>query len=236
MTLDYFHIKIKDRIVISGAISATNQAIPQDIRDALLANNIGAAQFFTNAGNTTTEGVEAILTWNKDLNNGGLFSLDAGLAWMKTDVSSEINTDGLLEGLDDVIFTSQDRSIIEEWQPDWHGTLTGTYTISSWMFLARLNYYGEYTTEEGNGTRQTYGSKLFPDIMAQYFFGDSGFSIQVGANNFTDTTPDKNLIGQSRAGSIPGIVDSDGVFVYSRRAAPFGFNGGYWYLKAIYQF
>jgi iron complex outermembrane receptor protein len=236
MTLDYFHVKIKDRIVISGAISATNLSIPQDIRDALLANNIGAAQFFTNAGNTTTQGVEAILNWNKSLDSGGIFSLDGGIAWMSTDVSSTINTDGLLEGLDDVIFTSQDRSIIEEWQPEWHGTLTGTYVINNWTFLGRINYYGEYTTEEGNGTRQTYGSKVFPDAMVEYSFGDSGFSIQAGANNFTDTTPDKNLIGQSRSGSIPGIVDSDGVFVYSRRAAPFGFNGGYWYLKAIYRF
>lgn len=236
MTVDYFNIKIEDRIVISGAIAATNQAIPQAIRDALQANNIGAAQFFTNAGNTTTEGVEAILNWNKSLDNGSNFTLDGGLAWMKTDVSKKINTDGLLVGLDDVIFTSQDRSIVEEWQPEWHGTLTGTYSISDWMFLARLNYYGEYTTEEGNGTRQTYSAKVFPDLMAQYTFGASGFSIQAGVNNVTDTYPDKNQIGQSRAGSIPGIVDSEGVFVYSRRAAPFGFNGGYWYLKAIYQF
>jgi iron complex outermembrane receptor protein len=72
--------------------------------------------------------------------------------------------------------------------------------------------------------------------MVEYTFGGSGFSLQAGANNFTDTTPDKNLIGQSRAGSIPGIVDSDGVFNFSRRAAPFGFNGGYWYIKAIYLF
>jgi iron complex outermembrane receptor protein len=236
MTVDYFLIDIEDRIVISGAIAASNPAIPQDIRDALLANNIGAAQFFTNAGKTKTQGVEATLNWNMSLDNGGVFALDGGLAWMNTDVSGTVNTDGLLEGLDDVIFTSQDRSIIEEWQPEWHGTLTGTYTITNWLFLARLNYYGEYTTEEGNGTRQTYGAELFPDLMAEYSFGDSGFSVQAGVNNVTDTTPDKNLIGQSSAGTIPGIVDSAGVFVYSRRAAPFGFNGGYWYLKAIYRF
>lgn len=236
MTLDYFYIEIEDRIVISGAISATDPAIPMPIQDALLANNIGAAQFFTNAGNTETQGVEAIVNWSRDYNNGGIFTIDGGLAWMETDVSSAINTEGLLEGLDDVIFTSQDRSIIETWQPEWHGTLTGTYFINNWTFLMRLNYYGEYTTEEGNGDRQTYGSKFFPDAMVEYSFGDSGFSLQAGANNFTDTTPDENLIGQARAGTIPGIVDSDGVFVYSRRAAPFGFNGGFWYLKAIYAF
>ena len=236
ITVDYFSIKIKDRVVLSGAISATNPNVPEEIRDALLANNITAAQFFTNAGKTKTNGVEAVLTWAKPLDNGGMFTLDTAAAWINTDVSDDVNTDGLLEGLEDVIFTSQDRSIIEEWQPKSRAFVTGTYSISNWVFLARVNYFGTYTVEEGNGDRQKFGSKVFPDIMAEYLFGDSGFSIQAGANNLTDTKPDKNLIGQSRSGSIPGIVDSPGVFTYSRRAAPFGFNGGYWYLRANYRF
>ena len=236
ITVDYFSIKIKDRVVLSGAISATNPNVPEEIRDALLANNITAAQFFTNAGKTKTNGVEAVLTWAKPLDNGGMFTLDTAAAWINTDVSDDVNTDGLLEGLEDVIFTSQDRSIIEEWQPKSRAFVTGTYSISNWVFLARVNYFGKYTVEEGNGDRQKFGSKVFPDIMAEYLFGDSGFSIQAGANNLTDTKPDKNLIGQSRSGSIPGIVDSPGVFTYSRRAAPFGLNGGYWYLRANYRF
>jgi iron complex outermembrane receptor protein len=236
ITVDYFSIKIKDRIVLSGAISATNPDLPPEIRDALLDNNISAAQFFTNAGQTKTDGVEAVLTWAKPLSNGGMFTLDTAAAWISTDVSDNVNTDGLLEGLEDVIFTSQDRSIIEEWQPKSRAFITGTYSITNWVFLLRVNYFGTYTVEEGNGDRQKFGSKVFPDIMAEYIFGDSGFSIQAGANNLTSTKPDKNLIGQSRAGSIPGIVDSPGVFTYSRRAAPFGFNGGYWYLRANYRF
>jgi len=236
ITVDYFSIKIKDRIVLSGAISATNPNVPEEIRDALLDNSITAAQFFTNAGQTKTNGVEAVLTWARPLDNGGMFTLDTAAAWIDTDVSDDVNTDGLLEGLEDVIFTSQDRSIIEEWQPKSRAFVTGTYSINNWVFLARVNYFGSYTVEEGNGDRQKFGSKVFPDIMAEYIFGDSGFSIQAGANNLTDTKPDKNLIGQSRSGSIPGIVDSPGVFTYSRRAAPFGFNGGYWYLRANYRF
>jgi iron complex outermembrane receptor protein len=236
ITVDYFKIEIEDRIAISGAISATNPSIPEEIRDVLLANNVGAAQFFTNAGKTETDGVEAVLSWSRATGNGGLFRLDASAAFISTDVSDDVNTDGLLEGLEDVIFTSQDRSIIEEWQPDNRGSVTGSYALANWLFLARLNYYGDYTIQEGNGDRQTFGAEWFPDVMAEYTFGDSGFAVQAGANNITDTTPDRNLIGQSRGGSIPGIVDSPGVFTYSRRAAPFGFNGGYWYLKAIYRF
>jgi len=235
ITVDYFKIDIKDRIVISGAISASNPAIPESIRDILEANSIGAAQFFTNAGKTKTDGIEAVLSWSVPTDSG-IFRLDASGAFINTDVSDDVNTDGLLEGLEDVIFTAQDRSIIEEWQPDNRASVTGSYGFSNWMLLARINYFGSYTVQEGNGTRQTYGSKVFPDVLVEYTFGDSGFSLQAGANNLTDTKPDKNLIGQSRSGTIPGIVDSPGVFTYSRRAAPFGFNGGYWYLKALYRF
>jgi len=236
ITVDYFYIDISDRIVISGAISATNPSVPESIRDILTANDIGAAQFFTNAGNTETDGVEAVLSWTQPMSNGATFTLDASAAFISTDVSDTVNTDGLLEGLEDVIFTSQDRSIIESWQPENRAQATGTYIINNWLFLGRLNYYGDYTVQEGNGSRQTFGSEIFPDIMVEYTFGDSGFSVQAGANNFTDTTPDENMIGQSRGGSIEGIVDSPGVFTYSRRAAPFGFNGGYWYLKGTYRF
>lgn len=235
-TLDYFQVDIEDRIVVSGAISATNPSIPQEVRDVLLANSIGAAQFFTNAGETETTGFEAVMKWSRTLNNGGIFRLDASAAFISTDVSGSVNTDGLLAGLEEVIFTSQDRSIIEEWQPDNRASATASYTIGNWLLLGRLNYYGNYTIEEGSNSRQTFGAEWFPDLMAEYAFGDSGFSIQAGANNVTDTTPDRNLIGQTRAGSIPGIVDSPGVFTFSRRAAPFGFNGGYWYLKAIFRF
>jgi len=236
LTVDYFQVDIEDRIVLSGAISATNAAIPVAVRNVLLANNIGAAQFFTNAGKTTTDGFEVVFNWSVPTDNGGMFRLDASAAFISTDVSGDVNTDGLLAGLENVIFVAQDRSIIEEWQPDNRASTTASYAIGNWMLLGRINYYGEYTVEEGDGSRQTFGSEWFPDAMVEYGFGDSGFAVQVGANNFTDTTPDKNLIGQSRGGSIPGIVDSPGVFTFSRRAAPFGFNGGYWYMKAIYRF
>lgn len=235
LTVDYFNIDIEDRIVISGAISATNPAIPQSIRDVLAGNNIGAAQFFTNAGKTKTDGIEAVLSWTMPTDSG-TFQLDASGAFISTEVSDDVNTEGLLAGLEDVIFTAQDRSIIEEWQPDNRASVTGSYTFSNWLLLARVNYFGTYTVEEGDGSRQTFGSEVFPDVLVQYTFGESGFSLQAGANNVTDTTPDKNLIGQSRGGSIPGIVDSPGVFTFSRRAAPFGFNGGYWYIKALYRF
>ena len=60
--------------------------------------------------------------------------------------------------------------------------------------------------------------------------------LSIGANNLFNVTPDKNEIEFQRNGTIidPNgnvIVDSPvGVMTYSRRSAPFGFNGGFYYL------
>ena len=67
-------------------------------------------------------------------------------------------------------------------------------------------------------------------------------TLTFAGNNIFDVTPDRNLIGNSRTGAIengPGgalIVDSAGVFNYSRRSAPFGFNGTYYSVAASYDF
>ena len=65
--------------------------------------------------------------------------------------------------------------------------------------------------------------------------------LSVGANNLFNVTPEKNEIGQSRGGRIVDpmgnvIVDSPGVFTYSRRSAPFGFNGGFYFVAYDVEF
>ena len=67
--------------------------------------------------------------------------------------------------------------------------------------------------------------------------------LKIGANNLFDVKPDKNRdeLNGSRGGTIYDhdgslIVDSPGVFTYSRRSAPFGINGGYYYLAYEYSF
>ena len=65
--------------------------------------------------------------------------------------------------------------------------------------------------------------------------------LTLGAHNLFDITPDLNQIGQSRGGTLIDasgrtIVSSPGVFQYSRRAAPFGFNGGFFYVRYSLRF
>jgi iron complex outermembrane recepter protein len=138
-----------------------------------------------------------------------------------------------------VVFSPQDISIIEEWQPKDRVSVNGFYLVNNWRINLAFNRYGEYTVDDGG--RQTYAAKTLTDLNVEYAF-DNAVSVTLGGNNIFDVYPDKNTIGNSRGGSLessPGgdlIVKSPGIFTYSRRSAPFGFNGAFWYAKIKYRF
>jgi len=137
------------------------------------------------------------------------------------------------------VFSTQDISIIEEWQPKDRISFTSVWSKGPWHINLALNRYGEYTVTDG--AKQTYGAKTLTDINVSYHF-DSGMTLNFSGNNIFDVTPDRNLIGNTRNGSIeaapggPLVVSSTGIFDYSRRSAPFGFNGGYYSVGLSWDF
>ena len=81
---------------------------------------------------------------------------------------------------------------------------------------------------------------IVTSLRVNYQYNDE-LSFNFGGNNIFDVYPDKNEIGNSRSGTIVDpignvVASSQGVFKYSRRSAPFGFNGAYFYAGAEYQF
>lgn len=234
LTADYYHIKIEDRIGISAGIDLTQPGF-EDVAGAA-----SSGQFFVNAADTTTNGLDVVATYDVDMSGDQTLRLSAAANWTETSIDdgSIVSSIG---GVDvGPLFTPQDISIVEEWQPKTRINFSANYGIGNWSVIARLSQFGSYTVCEGScdstSNVQKFGSKWLTDLQVSYNFEDSGLKFTLGANNLFDVTPDLNLIGQSRGGTIAGIVDSPGVFQYSRRSAPFGFNGGYWYARATYTF
>ena len=237
LTTDFYHIDVSDRIIFSGQVEATkdgkpNEALPQSVLQAFAREGVEKAQFFMNAADTRTQGVDVVASWDVPFVATG----DLGLKLLATVSETEITKINLPAGLSDSFFPNQDRSIVEEWQPGYRITLSGSYGLNRFSAAAALHGLGPYTVLEGTGDdekRQTYDAKYLTDLRLGYKLGFGTLSI--GANNLFNVTPEKNEIGQSRGGTIIDpmgnvIVDSPGVFTYSRRSAPFGFNGGFYYV------
>jgi iron complex outermembrane receptor protein len=236
LTVDLYAIDIEDRIVISNKLG---EGLSSALDAALKASGAGVSQFFLNGADTETSGLDMIVTWNTHAFDG---ILDVTLAanFTETDVVDIfIPKNSRLEDISpDKIFSEQDISIIEEWQPENRISLSALYIKKSWTMNLTLNRYGKYTIMDGG--RQTYGAELVTDLRINYQFNEN-FSFNFGSNNLFDVMPDENQIGNSRAGTIVDasgniIVSSPGVFTYSRRSAPFGFNGAYYYAGVNYKF
>ena len=236
LTVDGFLIQIDDRIVVSGSFSA-------DKIKALAAAGASSAQVFTNVAQTRTQGVDVAAGYLYAFDNESLLNLKVAFTWADTEVIGNVDAPEILVGLEDTLFPSQERSMIEEWQPNTRINISADYIIGDLTIGGALRYFGSYTVQEGSGddpARQTYGGKWLTDIQSNYQLNE-GLSLTIGANNLFDQVPDLNEIGQSRAGTLTDstghvIVDSPGVFTYSRRSAPFGFNGGLYYAKLSYSF
>ena len=183
--------------------------------------------------------MDIIATWGTDFLSGNL-DLTFAANFTETDVVNLFApaNSGLGDIAPEKIFSSQDISIIEEWQPEDRISLSGLYQQGDLTVNLAFNRYGEYTVTDGG--RQTYGAEILTDLRVSYQLTEN-LSVNAGGNNLFDVYPDKNTIGNSRTGTIVDasgnvIVSSPGVFTYSRRSAPFGFNGAYYYAGIEFKF
>ena len=236
LTIDWYSIDIDDRIVLSNSLG---QGLSPALDAALIASGAGAGQFFLNGADTETTGIDIIATWNTEL-LGGDFNLTAAANFTETDVVNIYTPpDSALGGIDPSdVFSDQAISIIEEWQPQDRINLSALYTIGDVSINLAFNRYGEYTVTDTG--KQTYGAEVLTDLRINYQVTEN-LSFNIGGNNLFDVYPDVNTIGNSRSGAIEDangnvLVDSPGVFTYSRRSAPFGFNGAFYYAGAEFKF
>jgi len=236
LTIDWYSIDIDDRIVISNKLGT---GLSPTLDEALKASGAGKGQFFLNGADTQTQGIDIIATWKTEILSGNL-DLTFAANFTETDVVNIFAPQN--SGLGDIppeqIFSEQAISIIEEWQPQDRISLSGLFQKGDVTVNLAFNRYGEYTITDGN--RQTYNAEILTDLRISYQITDN-LSFNIGGNNLFDVYPDKNIIGNSRTGTIVDnngnvIVNSPGVFTYSRRSAPFGFNGAFYYAGAVYSF
>ena len=213
ITVDYYNIEIKDRIAFTSRFALT----PGDI-DALLAAGVSDARsftsvrFFSNQQTVEASGFDLVATLPFDL-GGGTSTLTAVANWSNIDLTKY-----------NPHFTSDNRRLqIEGGRPDTRFVLTWTHLQGPWRFMARGRYYGEYYDAPTNDASVAYNPDpaFLVDLEASYDISDS-VSVLAGAQNAFDTYPQKNP-----AGEVAGLIYPE--------SSPFGFNGGYYYLRAMWR-
>ena len=220
VTADIYHIDVDDRILLSSQFTRGDSGQLGVIFDEF---DIGSAQFFTNTADTRAQGIDLTATWNHEFEHGGSTRINASANINSVEIT---NTPGNLPNISDQdlsLVNLRETTLIEDGQPKQSYTLTSYYTYDKHDITARIKRYGSVTYNESlqdNTRKQTYGARWIVDLEYAHHFTPK-ISWAVGANNLLDTRPEKN--NESNY--------FNGIFTYSRRTSPFGFNGGFYFTR-----
>jgi iron complex outermembrane receptor protein len=213
LTADLYQIKIKDRIVFSSTIAPEAGGGPID--KVLTPLKVGQAQFFTNAIDTTTRGLDIVAEKTVRMPSSTLV-LSGQLGFNKTEVDKRHSTSTILTG--EQLFDDSQVMLIEHGQPRRHHVLAADFTTGPWNVDARANYYGEV---KGSGFTapfvQTWAAKWLLDLTGRYSISKKTH-ISAGVNNVFDTMPTE--WDKTKAAPFPQLG-----FTHCWETCPFGING-----------
>ena len=250
VTADWFQIKLEDRISQTGTISIAGRPVPAGVGCTAASTNLaqclqelgipGAADlasvsFFTNDFKTTTQGVDIVATYDMDWNDAGSTVFTA--AWNNTqttvdDAGTEVSRERLVE--------------LEQYNPENRGIFTATHSIGDLRLLGRASFYDSWVQADGGagsngGPSDTayvaggtayqlrcqinedhcYDSQWIFDLEAAYTFNER-YMVAVGANNIFDEFGPKDLANED------GSIGSGNTY---ETGTPYGFDGGFYYLR-----
>jgi len=205
ITVDFFKVDVEDRLNLSQNFQLTQEEIDDLIEEGITsAGNLQNFRFFVNDFDTETEGFDIVATYPLEWSNA---STDISLAFN--------NTTTKVASFNPVTIDDTRILQIEKGLPETRWNLQANHFWGNWRFLGRVSYYDDwYDSEDG----EFYSGKSILDLEAAYTWRENT-TIVLGMQNALDETPDEN------PGAAAGVGNK-----YSQYS-PFGFNGGFWYLR-----
>lgn len=239
LTIDAYQINIRDRIIYSNQFSRGTAGAGLIV--ATILNNAGqtdvnSAQFFANAVDTQTQGLDVVLATNPRLPTG---TLDVTLAanFNQTKLVGDIKRPANIPtdaAFGNFLFNRQDSARLTVAQPRSKIQLTLNYRLRKFGVVLRVSRFGlvEAYDPINPALDERFTPRFVTDLNGSYRILKN-LTITVGANNLFDVYPDplaiRNYPTPERYGSAALDNSSNGRFVYGRAATQFGFNGGYYF-------
>jgi iron complex outermembrane receptor protein len=187
LTTDFYFLKIKDRIVLSESIDGM---MNPEAAALLAMNNLGAAQFFTNAVDTTTIGADIVGNWDFSFSELLDLRLSAALSLVKTAVDA-VNSQSSLVA-ESELFSETQRLRMERGQPREKSTLAVVTRFDEFSLRLATNYFGAVSGMAFSGMRKDWSGKWITDAALTYVpRALPGFQATLGANNLFNVYPDK---------------------------------------------
>jgi iron complex outermembrane recepter protein len=238
-SIDGYMIDVKNRILLSGTFKNDDNIIGQDIKDF----NAVAAQFYSNALDTRTTGLDITGTYKAELGKGKLnLTLGGNFNNMQ---SVEVRTPDKLKGKEAQYLSPRELQIILSSAPRSKFHFTADYKVGKIGVTLRNSYFSQFTllslganpgySEEADALKaagkeaewldfvsEKFAPRLVTDLVFNYEISKK-VSVSFGGNNIFDVYPTIQNSGKTDSGTM-----WDGVQM--------GSSGAYFFAKLICKF
>jgi iron complex outermembrane receptor protein len=228
LTVDFYHIDVRDRISLSQRYT-----LMPDEQQQLVASGVAAADgltqfnFFVNGYRTRTQGVDMVLAYRFELGERRQLNLTGVVNLNRTKVVS----------FSPGVINDFSRQYIEDRLPKHVENVMAEYRHGAFSVALRGRHYGAWTEPFSDETdaegrllyNDRFGAEIFFDLLAAYQFDSIPIRVSIGAENIFNNYPGKarfpNTPEDAAAGrpTVVGRVyptilpyDADGGRLYAR--------------------
>jgi iron complex outermembrane receptor protein len=198
VSVDAYAVTVKDRIVLTGDFFATDKGL-EDIF-----NNLGVigAQFFANALNTKTLGLDIVTNYRKTLGKGQFTS---SLSFNYNDLSiDKVNTTAQLAGREEQFLGRRERSLIQYTAPKYKYHALFDYKLEKFSAALRFSGFSSMDLVDYNSINTVlnhYDAKVTTDLSAGYELSKNIRFILNGSNIF-NVYPNKQDPNNTETGGM----------------------------------
>lgn len=228
LAVDYYDIKVNNRIVYSSSIASsdTNTAVGKILKQYA----VTSIKFFANAINTRSNGVDVVASYSNIGLGSGKLAVVASANFNHNELDANIATPAPIAASKAELFDRKEQSRILTARPNSKILLGLNYNVGNLKVALNNTRFGAVTWQHvDNGLNsflgktdadfdQTFAAKIITDVNLEYAFSQR-ISGTVAVNNLFNVYPDEI----DTKGDF--VTTLGGRFKYPWEVNQFGFNG-----------
>ena len=224
-TLDYYNIKVDDRIVLSSEIGPGNTPGSAGLNQVLADNGIIAVSFFVNGLNTRTEGLDFVANYRNIEIGSGRLGLNLAGNYTLQNKALEVLNPPLIDLAGKTVVDDTQLALLLSSRPEYKAILGGDYRIGNMSINLNNTLFGP-TTFRQNGLdknlKTVFETKMVTDLGASLQLMKN-LNLGVNIQNLFNVMPKWKLVALN-AGGEAILKDPQAVFVNTNLIT---FNGRY---------
>jgi iron complex outermembrane receptor protein len=238
-TIDYYDIRLKDRIVLSNEIGPTevdadgNNIGTTPLDDVLRNGGIVSLSFFANALDTRTSGIDVVANYKSImLGNGELNFNIAGNYMLKNERVGAVNNPQIIAGADKSVLNETQEALMFTSRPKFKGIFGVDYSINNLTFSLNNTVFGP-TKFRNAGMDENlqieFLTKVVTDLAVNYKLNDNvNFTFNV--NNLFNVLPEWKFValnadGETILNSPTAVKTQSNLITFNQRYSTMTYDG-----------